>query len=237
MVHNLTCERIELPEPQSEGYELGFTDEGFGAICDGEATTGVDEFLTKGLYIDCHGSHIVVVPGDAKAFLAELRQKWAPGEFKITLGVMPQEIGFHAAAFELPRGGCYIFWSMESIYTNLGLDQGGGIPSKWIFKSTSTWSRLADILGSDELLCRSRQYLGANQGHDPSRCLPWYGLASSMVIGLLLKWSCCARSAGGFGDDDNRERASQCLQSFLRYLLSHGDFVLSFFYCTSLESF
>lgn len=120
-------------------------------------------------------------------------------------------------------------WSLTGFYTGLGLDQCGGVPSHWVFKSIQSWEKLAANLGECGVLMRSKQYIGISGELDIDRNLPWVAASTPLVLYLMSRWCSCPKAAGGFSTDKNRTRARDCLHALCERILHVGPWEMQFF--------
>lgn len=228
LVHSISQEQELLPPPASGGYELAFDEAGFGMVCDGPEEIGADQLLRKGVY-HVERDYLLVGADGEKSYLSELSGSWLPCQWSSVGGLHPELVCFVAARYRLPKNGCCVCWSLENLYTVLGLTQKSGVPSRWVFRCFGAWEKVPAVLGPSAQLARSRQYSGVDGEYNGDRTLPWVGASSSLLLGLLVRWSCLPRAGGGFEQGENKQRAANVLSAIVEYCLQAGPVGLTIF--------
>lgn len=119
-------------------------------------------------------------------------------EVNVKVGAAGAQSGLEVALFRLNRQGCFVYWSMLSLYRGLGFSIKGGVPSKWVDQRWPRWEWCLQSMNVDGHLLKAKQdNRRAVAAHEPMRVFRWPSCSSVALIALLCLWAFGCRTMGG----------------------------------------
>lgn len=232
LIHDGTQEHVAMPADAQGRCELNFLASGDAFIYD-EASTEwhVDDLLRCDLYEDNNGNTALLdnTSGEDVLQWLSVAPKEHLANVSLFVGPTAAKLSIPMAIFERPVDGAQCFWSVP------GLHALGGFSTKpvsmWLNKGIVAWENLSAQMGVPKQTLRSKCYSGQGRAIDRTRSLPWASFGTSVLVVILLKFSCSSPQVGGFKAQSDKSASEAVLRSFLA-IVSAETFGIDIFVAT-----
>lgn len=148
----------------------------------------------------------------SKLFLDTHAKVYTSAEVKLRIGPALGEHKVDCLMVSMARSGCFMFFSIASLYVALGFQMYSGVASRWAWEVLGACERFMADFG-DGHVARSMPY-GSKGDDNEIRIFPWHSVTSIGLVALLARWSSAAtRAAGALASPQARQAASLMLES------------------------
>ena len=229
---NIITDEIRVLPVCHGGWILEFDEDGNGVcasvVDDVEECQVVDLncFQTQ-LFRDADTEEVFVQkPGENPQSLQTMRCRYTNAVCHVSPGTSAAKYDVNCCVFHIARPcNQRVWWDVQCLYTNFGLQSYGGVPSNWVAKRHKAWSRLfVSVLGCDQPIHSSH----GNKVGDPRNwewhCTPTTCVSTAGLLLLLQRFALATTEMGGFSptERDPQKGAKELLMRLLEPVMDAG---------------